>query len=45
MASVMAALKTHDCLCVIGKPVNDLAFSFVAPLGANHNDVFCGAFL
>jgi hypothetical protein len=41
----MTTLKTHNCLRVIGKPVDDLAFSFVAPLGANHNDVFCGAFL
>jgi hypothetical protein len=35
MAGVVAALKTHHTLGAFGKPVNQLAFALVAPLGAH----------
>jgi hypothetical protein len=28
-------------LRMIGEPVDDLAFTFIAPLGADDNDVLC----
>jgi len=41
MAGVMAALETDDARCMIGQPVDDLTFAFIAPLGADDNDVLC----
>jgi hypothetical protein len=40
MAGVMSALEAHDALGVIGQPVDDLAFAFVTPLGADHHHIF-----
>jgi hypothetical protein len=37
----VAALKAHYALRVIGQPIDDLAFAFVAPLGADDYYVFC----
>ena len=39
VASVVAALEAHHALGVIGQPVNNLAFAFVTPLGADHDYV------
>ncbi len=39
VAGVVAALETDDDVGLLGEHVDDLAFSFVAPLGADYNDV------
>src|SRR5690606_38148091 len=39
MAGVVAALKAHHDVGPLGQPVDDLAFTFVAPLGADHHYV------
>ena len=39
MAGVVAALEAHDALRALGQPVDDLAFAFIAPLGADDDDV------
>ena len=36
---VVAALEAHHRLSMVGQPVDDLAFAFVAPLGAYNNHV------
>jgi hypothetical protein len=36
---VVAALKAHDDVCPFRQPIDDLAFTLVAPLGADHHDV------
>ena len=36
---VMAALKARDHIRPLAQPVHDLAFTLVAPLGADHNDI------
>jgi hypothetical protein len=28
-------------LCMVGQPVNDLAFTFIAPLRSHHDDILC----
>ena len=43
VAGVVAALEAHDALRVLGQPVDDLAFAFVAPLGADDDDVLAHA--
>ena len=45
MTGVMAALKAHHTLRVIGQPVDDFAFSLVAPLGTDNDDIFCHVFV
>jgi hypothetical protein len=35
MASIVAALKADDHIGAMAQPIDDLAFSFVAPLGAH----------
>jgi hypothetical protein len=40
MASVMPTLETNHAMRGLGQPVDDLAFAFVTPLGANHHKVF-----
>jgi hypothetical protein len=40
MAGVVTALIARDDVEVFGKQINDLAFSFVAPLGAYYDDDF-----
>ena len=37
MAGIVATMKAHHALGRFGQPVHQLAFAFVAPLGA-HND-------
>ena len=39
MAGVVAALKAHDDVGRNRQPIDDLAFSLVAPLGADHDDI------
>src|SRR5215211_5694578 len=39
MARVVSALETHDALGMIGQPVDDLAFTFIAPLRADDDYV------
>ncbi len=39
MAGVVAALEAHDDIRLERQPIDDLAFSLVAPLGADHHDV------
>jgi hypothetical protein len=41
MAGVVAALKAHHPLRVIGQPVDDLALALVAPLAADYDYVPC----
>src|SRR5471032_467278 len=45
VACIVAALEAHHTLGVIGQPIDDLAFTFIAPLGADDNDVLCHNFL
>jgi len=40
MAGIMAALKAYHSRNLIGQQVNNLAFSFITPLGAQHYNVF-----
>jgi hypothetical protein len=35
----MTALKTRDHVGAFGKPIYNLAFAFVTPLGAHHNNI------
>ena len=37
----MSALEPDDAVDVLGQPVDDLAFSLVAPLGADDDNVLC----
>ena len=39
VAGIVAALEAHHHLGPVGEPVDDLAFAFVAPLGADHRDI------
>ena len=39
VAGVVPALVAHDRACFFGEEVNDFAFAFVAPLGANDDQV------
>ena len=39
MAGVVAALEADDDVGLLGQPVDDLAFAFVAPLGADHHHI------
>ena len=39
MACVVSALKAHHALGAFGEPVDQFAFTFVTPLGANDDDV------
>jgi hypothetical protein len=38
MAGVMATLETHHAAHAFGQQIDDLAFAFVAPLRAQHNN-------
>jgi hypothetical protein len=40
MPSVMATLKSDYTFSLIGNQINNLAFSFIAPLGANNHNIF-----
>jgi hypothetical protein len=42
VAGVVAALKAHHALRLLGEPVHQLAFAFVAPLGAHDHDIASG---
>src|SRR5258707_9758539 len=39
MSRIMAALKADDDVGLLGEPVDDLAFAFVAPLRTNHDHI------
>ena len=39
MAGIVAALKAHHHIGALGKPIDNLALAFVAPLGADDHDV------
>ena len=39
MAGIMAALEADDDVGLLGEPIDDLAFTFVAPLGADHDNI------
>ena len=39
MARVVATLKAHNNICLAGEEVDDLAFTFIAPLGPDDCDV------
>ena len=39
VAGVMSALETHNRRSLLGEEIDDLAFAFVTPLGADHDDV------
>jgi hypothetical protein len=44
VAGVVPALIASDDLETLGEQIDDLAFTFVAPLGANHCDYFSHGF-
>jgi hypothetical protein len=37
----VTALEAHHALRVIGQPIDDFAFAFIAPLGTNNYYIFC----
>ena len=39
VAGIVAALEADDDVGLLGQPVDDLAFAFVAPLGADHDNI------
>ncbi len=39
VAGIVAALEAHHHVGAVGQPVDDLAFAFVAPLGADHGHI------
>jgi hypothetical protein len=39
MAGVVAALKAHDDVRVVGEEIDDLALAFVTPLRPDDNDI------
>ena len=39
MTSIVAALKAHDNIRTLAEPIYQFSFTFVAPLGANHDDI------
>jgi hypothetical protein len=39
MAGVMTALEADDDVGLLRQPVDDLAFAFVSPLGADHHHI------
>src|ERR1700720_1084463 len=39
MAGIVAALEAHDDVSLLRQPVDDLALPFVAPLGADDDDI------
>jgi hypothetical protein len=39
MTRVISTLKTDYIVSIFSKDINYLTFSFIAPLGANHNNV------
>jgi hypothetical protein len=39
VAGIVAALKAHDYIGVLGKKIDDLPFALVSPLGAYDRDV------
>src|SRR2546430_14641847 len=39
MAGIVAALEAHDDVGLLRQPVNDLALPFVAPLGADDDNI------
>jgi hypothetical protein len=45
VAGVVPALEAHHDVGAAGKPVDDLALAFIAPLGADHGDVGQGEVL
>ncbi len=44
VAGIVTALEANDTLRMIGQPVDDLAFAFVTPLGADDDYVLCHTF-
>lgn len=40
VTGIVATLKPYDGRCSLGKQVDELALSFVAPLGADNDHVF-----
>ena len=43
VTGVVAALEAHDAGRLLGQPVDDLALAFIAPLGADDDDVLAHA--
>jgi hypothetical protein len=39
MAGIMPALEADDDVGLLGQPINNLAFTFVSPLGADHDNI------
>src|SRR6516225_6031654 len=39
MAGIVAALESHDDVGLFRQPIDDLAFPFVAPLGADDDNI------
>ena len=39
MASISAALETHDVVCVQSQKINNLGLAFVTPLGTDYNTI------
>jgi hypothetical protein len=39
MPRIISALETDYVVSIFGKNINDLAFSFIAPLGSDYNNI------
>jgi hypothetical protein len=44
VACIAAACGTHDDVGIFGEEIDDLAFSFIAPLGADYDGIGHGFF-
>ena len=40
VSSIVSTLETHDTAGFFRQPVNDFTFAFIAPLGADHYNIF-----
>ena len=41
VTGIVATLKAHHTRDFIGQPIDDLALAFIAPLGADDDDISC----
>ena len=45
MAGIGTTLETHDDIRIERQKINNLGFSFIAPLGADHNTICHNSFV
>ena len=45
MTGVVTAIEAHHPIDLFGQPVDNLAFAFVTPLGADHDNILSHCFI